>query len=316
MTVCGERGFSGRSRRSLFRSCAAALFWGALSWCGSARADDVDVCVTASDEGHVLRDKGRLRAAREHFLTCSAERCPAIVRRDCAAWLAAVTDALPSVVVRARDTAGHDLLEVRVTADTEPLVERLDGRALAVDPGWRTFRFSTKDAPDVTQTVLLREGERGRVLDVVLGEMGREGGALSNGSRRAAASTSTFSIPSATWVFAGFSLVGFGAAIGFGAAAKSAVDDMRQTCAPTCEPSRVDEARRDMIVANVALGVGAAALGTAAVLLLIRNVGRHETGASRASARGLEHAPSPRAEGSARFGMVAASNGVFAFAAW
>ena len=260
------------------------------TWCDVARADDVEVCAGASEEGQELRDRGRLRAARERFVTCAAERCPAIVRKDCAGWLASVEEKLPSLIVRARDTEGRDLVDVAVTVDGEPIAERLDGRALVVDPGSRTLRFAIAGAPEVTRTLLLREGEKGRVVDVVLGVMGREGGGTGAGGAAdaggAARAGSGFSVPVSGWILGGLSLAGFGALAGFGLSAKSAVDDMRAGCAPACSPERVDVARRDMILANVGLGVGVLALGAAAIVITVHNRAEPAPSAAARAARG------------------------------
>ena len=237
-------------------SGAAIVF--ALFCASPARADDVDACASASEKGQELRDQAKLRAARDLFVTCAAERCPAVVRKDCAEWLASVDDALPSVALRARDAAGRDLTEVRVTVDGEAVTERLDGRALVLDPGAHTFVFSAAGVPEVTQKLLLQEREKGRLVDVVLG------GA-------APAKERGFSVPSASLVLGGASLASFGAMAAFGWSAKSAVDDMRATCVGRCDQGRVDTARRDMIIANVALGAGVAALGAAVVITIALN---------------------------------------------
>jgi hypothetical protein len=239
---------------------AATLLVGAP---GSARADDVEVCASASEKGQDLRDQGRLRGARALFVECAAARCPAVIRKDCAAWLAQVDEKQPTVAIHARDGDGRDVSDVRVTIDGEVLAERLDGRAIAVDPGSRTFRFERAGAPEVVQTLLLREGDKGRLVDVVLGAPGT---APPGQEPRARA------VPLAAWALGGVAVAAFGAGIGFGVAAKSAVDDMRSPtgCAPSCDPARVDGARRDMIVANVLIGVGAAAIATAAVLTFVQ----------------------------------------------
>lgn len=225
-----------------------------------ARADDVDACVTASDKGQELRDQGRLRAAREMFVACAAERCPAIVQKDCAAWMAEVDEKLPTVAIHARDAEGRDIADVRVSVDGEAIAERLDGRALTVDPGSRTFRFVKVGAPEVAMTLLLREGEKGRLVDVVLG------------APAAVKERPAFAVPPAAWVLGGVSIAAIGAGVGFGLAAKTGVDDMRAPggCAPFCDPARVDVARRDMILANVLFGVGAAALATGVILTIVR----------------------------------------------
>jgi hypothetical protein len=265
---------SGTSASASGRRAAAAIAGAlaALTWCGPALADAVEECASASEEGQELRDRGRLQAARARFVTCAAEQCPAIVQKDCAGWLASVEEELPSVIVRARDTQGRDLAEVRVTVDGQVLAERLDGRALVVDPGSHTFRFATAGAPEATQTLLLREGEKGRVIDVVLGVMGREGGPK-GGADGGGGRGRTFSVPAAAWVLGGVSVAAFGALAGFGVSATTAVDDMRKSCAPRCSEERVDAARRDMILANVALGAGVLALGAAAVVVAVHDVG-------------------------------------------
>lgn len=251
--------WSPRLPRALSALAIAAL----LSASSSARGDDVEACATASEKGQELRDQGKLRAARELFVSCAAAECPAIVQRDCATWLAAVDEKLPSVALHARDRAGRDLTEVRVTVDGEALAERLDGRALVLDPGAHTLRFSAAGAPEVEQKILLREGEKSRLIDVVLGPP--------EAAKPARVEEKRFSIPVASWLLGAVALGGFGALAGFGIAAKSAVDDMRGSCAPNCLQERVDSARRDMILANVGLGAGVAALGAAVVIAAISN---------------------------------------------
>jgi hypothetical protein len=236
------------------------VLWAAAP--AAARADDVEACATASEKGQELRDRGRLRAARALFVECAAERCPAIVRKDCAAWLGEVDERLPTVAIRARDAEGRDVSDVRVAVDGEALAERLDGRALAVDPGERTLRFTRAGAPEVTQALLLREGEKGRLVDVVLGLPP---------AKKVEAAEQAATVPAAGWALGGVSIAAFGAGIGFGLSAKTAVDEMRAPggCAPFCERGRVDGALRDMILANVLLGVGAAAIGTAVILTIV-----------------------------------------------
>ncbi|MFO0589481.1 MAG: hypothetical protein U0441_18230 [Polyangiaceae bacterium] len=230
----------------------------AVSIAATARADDdVEACATASEKGQELRDQGKLTSARELFVTCAAERCPKIVRKDCADWLAAVDEALPSVTLRARDADGRDLTDVKVTVDGKPLADRLDGRAITLDPGSHKFLFHAAIG-DVTKTLLLHEREKGRAVDVTLG-------APKEAEKRG------FSAPVTGLVLGGVSLAAFGAMAGFGWSAKSAVDDMRATCEGHCDRSRVEAAQRDMILANAALGAGVVALGAAVVVTIVSN---------------------------------------------
>ena len=195
-TVCAS------ARLHPARLAIAALLLAAAT-AGEARADDADTCATASEQGQELRDQGKLRAALELFVQCAAATCPAIVRNDCAPWVTQVQAKLPTVAFRARDGEGHDITDVRVSVDGEEIAGKLDGRALTMDPGTHTFRFNKAGEPEVTRTLLLREGEKGRLVDVVIGAAPPP-------------ASGGFSVPVAGWVLGGLSLAGFGAGIGFG----------------------------------------------------------------------------------------------------
>ena len=113
--------------------------------------------------------------ARPVSTSSSAEgrRCPALVRQDCAQWNSELAQTLPTVVFGARDERGRDLFDVIVSIDGEPIVKKLDGKSVTVDPGKHTFRFEAEGFPAVSETVLIKEGERARVFNVTFD---REGG--------------------------------------------------------------------------------------------------------------------------------------------
>src|ERR1700678_4573205 len=95
----------------------------------AAKADDtVRVCIAASTDGQTLRKQGRLLAAREEMIACARDACPPIVRSHCARWLSEVDAATPSVVVRAEDPAGADVMGARLFIDGRP--GKLDGQAV------------------------------------------------------------------------------------------------------------------------------------------------------------------------------------------
>src|SRR5690349_12130436 len=89
-----------------------------LAIASPSRAEDEKVaCVSASEQGQQLRDHAKLVDARDKFVQCARDECPSVVRKDCVQWLSEVTNSLPSVVLSAKDDAGQDVLEVRVTVD-------------------------------------------------------------------------------------------------------------------------------------------------------------------------------------------------------
>ncbi len=69
----------------------------------------------------------------------------------------------------AKDTAGHDLTDVRVSMDGAPLLQRLDGSAIPVDPGVHHFVFeATGYRVDSTKvTAVIREGVKERPVQTV-----------------------------------------------------------------------------------------------------------------------------------------------------
>ncbi len=248
-------------------SHAAAVFV-ALGWIApSAHADTKDVCLQASERGQERRDKLKLRAARADFLKCAESICPAVLRPDCEKWSADVESRIPSIIVRARDEAGHDLVGVRMYVDGELLVTQLDGRLVAVDPGVHKLRFEMAGRPPVEMQVVVREAEKSRPLDVTLPATTTAPAAE---AKPAVPSEPSRPIPVTTFVLAGIGVAGVTGFALFASSAKNDVDTMRDTCAPGCTTVQVETARTKGAIANTFLGVGILALGGAVWTFLAR----------------------------------------------
>jgi hypothetical protein len=121
-----------------------------------------DQCVDADTKAQSLRRDGKLRAAREQLSVCINPGCPGIVRDDCTQRLDELERVQPTIVFDAKDGAGNDLVDVRVTMDGKPLAGKLDGAALLVDPGAHSFSFEVVGLPAVTRSFVLKEGEKSR----------------------------------------------------------------------------------------------------------------------------------------------------------
>jgi hypothetical protein len=145
---------------------AAALALSSLSHAVPARADTADECIAAAEQSQPLRRDGKLKAAREKMIACSRPECPAVVRSDCTRWLADVETLMPSIVVRAVDSSGADVVGVRVFVDGERQESRFDGRELDVDPGAHTLRLEHDGSAPVEQQIVVRESERHRMISV------------------------------------------------------------------------------------------------------------------------------------------------------
>jgi hypothetical protein len=130
---------------------------------------DKATCLNAVSKGQRLRDSHRLVEAREKFRTCARAECPAVLQTDCAGWLTDVERTLPTVVLSAKDGAGHDLVDVKVSVDGEPIAKTLDGQAVAIDPGLRRFLFENAEGKTAAAQLLVKEGEKAVNVSVVFG---------------------------------------------------------------------------------------------------------------------------------------------------
>jgi hypothetical protein len=135
--------------------CATALTFGAR-----AHADGTTNCTDASSQGQVQRDAHKLVEARNQFILCAKKECPGVVRKDCATWLEQVQASLPTIVPIAVDEAGNSLPAVKVSMDGKLLVEKIDGRAIEVNPGTYNFTFEAPDGTKVEKQVVVAEGEK------------------------------------------------------------------------------------------------------------------------------------------------------------
>jgi hypothetical protein len=84
------------------------------------------------------------------------------VRTDCTKWLADLDSVMPKIVFSAVDSAGADLVDVRVWLDGQQVAERLDGGEMAIDPGAHTVRFERAGSAPIEQQVVVRVGDRHR----------------------------------------------------------------------------------------------------------------------------------------------------------
>lgn len=146
----------------------AAVIGMSLTAASHARADAHE-CSSAAESGQTLRAAGRWLDAREKFLACSASSCPTVVRADCARWAAEIVDAIPTIVVDARDASGKDLTDVTVSVDGKVVATKLDGRGIAVDPGPHKLHFEVAGQPPVDDEVVAKEQMKGRRIAVTFG---------------------------------------------------------------------------------------------------------------------------------------------------
>jgi len=159
--------------------------------------------------------------------------------------------------------AGRDI-------DGAPLVDHIDGKPVAVDPGEHILRYEAPGAAPVEQRVVVRVNEKNRTLTAILMPQAAPIAAVVPSPPVEAAPSDSgpqsARIPVATWVFAGVALAGVASFAAFGLSGQSDVANMRAAggCAPNCTQGQVDAARTKLNVADVSLGVGIVSLAAAA----------------------------------------------------
>ncbi len=156
---------SGRFARGLLApmmACAVGLL------ARPAHADEAE-CIAASEQALTLRQQGKLHDALQQLAICSAASCSSEVKAECTQRIDAIDAAMPTLVLGAKDGAGNDLYDVRVSMDAAPLASTLDGRPLSIDPGEHTFTFEAAGTAPVEKKLVLREGEKDRHESIMIG---------------------------------------------------------------------------------------------------------------------------------------------------
>jgi hypothetical protein len=257
------------------------------AWGASARAagspEDKRACAVASEEAQLRRIHGKLRGARDQLLVCARDVCPPLVKHDCEQWLAEVDGSMPTVVISALDGQGQDVGDVRVKLDDEPFLEKLGGSSVPIDPGEHTLRLQHGDDPPIEEKVIIREGEKNRMVRVQLQPIV----ALvpTTPMRPAEVPVARTEPASSGRTILGFSLLGAGAvALGLGTYFEiTQVNDYasaKSSCPASTCVSQKNTISNDRVFGGVFLGVGGAAAVVGTVVLLTRPSAKdsHPTG--------------------------------------
>jgi hypothetical protein len=248
----------------------------------AARADD-SACIAASEQELALRQQGKLHDALKQLAVCADASCPDEVKTECARRVADVDAAMPTLILGAKDGAGNDRVDVRVLMDGAPLLTRLDGLSVAIDPGSHVFRFETEGQDAVEKTLVLREGEKERRETVVLGPVPVAPPATVAPAPPAPAvfSTPPPAPPRSSWttqktlavLAAGLGVAGVGVGAVLGGYAISSQDREKSDCGSASSCPRplqakedYDKATQNATAATVFLSAGAALVAVGAVL--------------------------------------------------
>jgi hypothetical protein len=225
-------------------------------------ASVAQACIEAHADGQVLRDQSKLLDAREKFVGCVAEKCPPLVRNDCAEFLKKVETSLPSVVLAGVDAQGRDTTQVSVKIDGQLAAAELKSTAIPLDPGQHEFEFTAGDGTVQRVTLVLREAEKHR--RVVADFRAQTAPAAPPVEAEEAGGSGP---PVAALVLGGVGLAALGSFAYFATSGRSIQNDLDQ-CKPNCDQDRVDGMRTRYVIADVSLGVSLVSLGLGTFLWL------------------------------------------------
>jgi tetratricopeptide (TPR) repeat protein len=196
---------------------------------------------------------------------------------------------IPKLVIR----RGKGARAARLELDGVELGEAQVGKEVAVDPGPHTIVAKLKKG-EFEETVTLAEGETKEVEMTPPPELVRKKRAIEDEDPEEepepaprpvqAESEGSGALP---WVLGGVGLVGFAAAGYFAGQRSAAEDDLNKVCrngvCPKSAQSKQDDGERYAMFTNVALGVGVAGVGIAAILLLSGGSSAEKPAASKLS---------------------------------
>jgi hypothetical protein len=241
-------------------------------------------CVDAYEVGQQSRNAGDLLKARDDFRRCASAACPSLIVNDCTAWLAQVSEAVPSVVFTAK-VDFESVFDVVVSADGVRVANQLDGKPVELNPGLHTFVFERAGQPPIEKKLIVPRHEVGLVVSASWQATPPAGasGSPTGVSPAAALSTTGREAPApanrgpSTGRIVGWSVLGLGGAgvlVGsvFGLMMFGARDSAIAECPNNiCRPGGLDEIRRardDATTSTIAFSLGAGASVVAAYLLI------------------------------------------------
>ena len=251
---------------------------------GGPAAPTKNECIDANESAQRLVQTGKLVDARRDLLVCVSASCPGPIRDDCTQKLAEVQARTPTIVFEVIDDADHDMSAVRVTIDGHPLVDRLDGSAVAVDLGEHQFVFEAAGMAPEKRTLVLHEAEKDRRERVILVRAGAAAAATAppadaaQPDNAAAPEAPAPASDGSTQRIVGLALGGVGAAgviAGgvLGVLAKTTYDGaLRSECSgkvSACNPQGISDgstAHTEALVSTVGFIAGAALLAGGAYL--------------------------------------------------
>jgi hypothetical protein len=225
-----------------------------------ARAADDTACQDSYVSGQRLYKLSHdLIGGRSQLLIC-AKTCPDELRESCGKWLQDIDQEVPSIVVKAKDGRDRDVADVSLVIDDKPVEGYVEGTPIELNPGAHTIRAIRGSHAPVEQRIVLSAGEKLRVVEIWTEP--RVVDQFTTRTRRP--------IPTVSFALFGLGAVSL-ASFGVFSIWTTAEYSKTGSCTPNCATSDRDSAfGTKTILADVSLGLGAAAFVGAGIFYLAR----------------------------------------------
>jgi hypothetical protein len=227
-------------------------------------------CLEAYEGGQRDLRSGRLLAAQQKLRLCASASCPSAMHEDCSAWLEQAEEQIPSVVVEVGEHAGA-LDDLAIQIDERIIAATSAGRAVQLDPGVHQLRVTAEGYQTFELSFTAREREKNRSIPVKL--LPLETSDAPNSSVASGNSRPVLTVP--VIASGSVALLGGAAFAFFGKRGRDA-DRELDACEPTCDKDATRQIRRDYLIANSSLGVGAAAALSTALFYVFRPPSRSD----------------------------------------
>jgi hypothetical protein len=218
-----------------------------------AEADDTQKCVDAYVQAQRLQRADQLLAARVELAVCADAKCPDAVRIDCLEWKASNEAAIPSILLQPGLPDGASPSDLRVEVDGRQVTTPVPGQLLELEPGTHRLRFTLPGSEPIEERVQLRPGERAHQVAIQLAP----GDSVPAGP--SAESVAAIGL----WALGGAGVALFAV---LGTVGRREIDDLSESCAPSCTEDQVDVAWNKLIAADVSGAVGLVALAVGTVV--------------------------------------------------
>jgi hypothetical protein len=129
---------------------------------------EIAACVTNYKSGLDQEKTGRLLEARELFIRCSKSACGSPLREECTMRFTQLGMDIPSVVPVVTSGSGKPITDVEVQCDGQKLASSLDGHSFIMNPGPHDFSFSKDGHIFATQSLMIVQGQRNRLISASL----------------------------------------------------------------------------------------------------------------------------------------------------